>query len=368
MRKKMLSKHQTVIFLILSLPMLTSCNSASEETYKFGFVLPLTGTNTFYGQFAKTGAELAIEDINTAGGINGKQVIGIYEDSGGDKTRATNSAQKLAQIDEVNGLFTVTGPMGGAISPIGEENQIPTIYNAATDAFAENKKYVFKDYPDSTDICQTLMKQAIKDGHQKVALFGTNAEFTQLCNQGMEREQPVTIFETYEIGEADFRTQFTKIKNSETTVLVLYMFSEDCLNAYKQIRELDMNVTIYVGFQSLTCGTPEHLQEHSDLFIGAYGSDVALDETRTDKEFLSFKQRVLEKGSSQIKGSAMMYDSVRELAFAYEGCEIAECATNNIRDLQNYQGMSGLISYEGQYVQREVMLLRFEDGTWISAE
>ena len=154
--------------------------------YKFGAVLSLTGTNAFYGEFGKYGIDLAIEDLNNAGGINGRSVQVIYEDSAGDKGKAATATQKLIGVDAVDALFTITTPMGGAIAPIAEENKIPFIYASATNSFAEGKTYVFKDYPDASDQCELLMRQAMKD-HTKIALFGTNAEFTQLCRKGAER-------------------------------------------------------------------------------------------------------------------------------------------------------------------------------------
>ena len=61
---------------ILMLALLIAC--ASENTYRFGAVLQLSGPQAFYGNLAKYGIELAVEDINAQGGINGRRVIAIY--------------------------------------------------------------------------------------------------------------------------------------------------------------------------------------------------------------------------------------------------------------------------------------------------
>jgi len=339
----------------------------SKEPYQFGAVLPLTGTNSFYAEFAKYGIELAVEDVNKAGGINGRQLQIIYEDSGGDKAKATSAAQKLIDVDDVDALLTVTTPMGGAIAPVAEASKMPFIYESATNSFAVNKTYVFKDYPDATEMCSLLMKQVKKDGHEKVALIGTNAEFTLLCKQGAQSVAPLTSFETYTGGETDYRTQFVKIQNSGSTAILLSIFAGDCPHAYKQIRELGLNVTIYAPFQGLACGSGDNTKANPDLLKGAYGADVAVNEESTDPAFVDFKTRLVARGwTTQITGSAVTYDSIRELAKAYEGCDNKLCVTDHLRNLNDYQGVSGTIGYHGdQIVERAVNLRKFDGSKWV---
>ncbi len=356
---------KTAIIAILVL-FLAACVQIEEtKPFKLGAPLPLTGSNAFYGDFTKYGIELAVEDINKAGGINGRTVQVIYEDTAGDKTKATTAAQKLIHIDGVDALITSTTPMSGAISPVAEENRIPLIYASATNSFTINKTYVFKDYTDAAGICELLMKQVKKDGHEKVAVFGTDAEFTQLCKKGAEKVGKLNSFEVYPGGETDFKTQFAKIKNAENTALILSVFAGDCPHAYKQIRELGLKAKLYTAFQSFACGSADNTKANADLLEGAYGADVALDEESDDPDFLAFKKRLDERGwTTQIRGSAIMYDSTMEFAKAFQDCQDALCVANNLRALQ-MNGISGHISYGGdQIVEREIMLVKYENGKW----
>ena len=142
----MMRRHTLAIILLLAL---TACQKGQEQdSYKFGAVLPLTGSNSFFGEFAKVGIELAIEDINQNGGINGKPINALFEDSASNKAQANTGAQKLVSLDQVDALFTVTPPMAGVLAPIAETSQVPFIYISAT-SFSEGKNYAFKDYPDS---------------------------------------------------------------------------------------------------------------------------------------------------------------------------------------------------------------------------
>lgn len=358
----------TITLTIIALLLLAACAAPEvkeAKPYKFGAVLSLTGPQAFYGEFSKAGIELAIEDLNKAGGINGRPVQVIYEDSGSEKAKATTGAQKLINIDNVDALFTSTTTMAGAVGPVAEDNQVPLIYGSATD-FTVNKTYIFKDYPNAYDECALLMKEAQKQGHTKIALFGMNAEFLHVCKKGAETVSSFASAEMYTAGEKDFKTQLIKIQNSGSTALMILTFSNDCLNTYKQMRELGMKPQLYLAFQAFGCGTPENTNAYPELFEKAIGAEVAIDLESTDPEFVAFKKRLEEKGwTAQIIGSAVMYDGVMEMAKAFQGCENVECITANLRNLNNYKGVSGIISYNGDnVVEREIMLTHYENGKW----
>ena len=110
----------TITICMLALLLLGGCSntqtSESSQTAKplvFGVVLPLTGTNAFYGAFTKAGAKLAVEEINKAGGVDGRVVKAIYEDAP-DKTAATTAAKKLIELDGADALFAMLTPMAGS--------------------------------------------------------------------------------------------------------------------------------------------------------------------------------------------------------------------------------------------------------------
>jgi branched-chain amino acid transport system substrate-binding protein len=353
----------TIILTILAL-LLSACVQVEEaKPFKFGVVVPLTGPNAEYGEFTRYGVDLAVEDLNSAGGINGRNVQVIYEDTGGDKTKATTAAQKLVNVDGVDALISMTTTMGGAVAPVAEEYKVPHIFGSAAPSLTVNKTFSFRDYPDAAVMCGMLMKQALKDGHEKVAIFGTNAEFTILCHEGAKKTAPVAAYETYSFGDTDFKTQFTKIKQSGSTALITSAFVSDCVHAFKQLKELDLQMQLYVAYQSFTCGTDAHSKTYADILKDAYGADVSLDENGPD--YISFRNRLEERGwTIQIRGSALSYDFVKEIAKAYEGCQDTACAANNLRNLK-IKGVSGTVSYGGdQNVEREVMLTHYENGEW----
>jgi len=289
----------------------------------------------------------------------------LYEDVGTDQTKAASSTKKLIDIDSVDALFTITTPPAAVMVSLAEESNTPFIYGSSTSSLAVGKKYTFNDYPSMADNCELLMSAA-SGVHGKVAFFGTNAEFTQLCKEGIERVGTLNLFEMYTPGDTDFRVQFTKIKSSESTALILLAFAGDCDHAFKQMQELGISLPVYTPLALITCGSQERIDKYSDMLKGGFGTDLAFNPE--DEKYVEFKRRLGERGrTTEIQGSAIAYDSVMEMADSYKDCKDTDCVVDNLRKLTEYDGLLGTIGYNGkQTVERQLRVIKFKDRGWKS--
>ena len=354
----------------LGIFLLMSCappQNAQAEPLKIGAVLPLTGTFAFYGQFSKAGIDLAVEDANAKGGLNGRAVQVLYEDAP-DKTAASTATQKLISVDKVDALTTINPFIAGVVVPIAEANKVPLVYISGVD-FSQGKTYAFKDYPETKVLCEKLAKQALKDGKKTFALLGFDYDSTPQCAEGTSTIKQFSVVEKWSQGETDYRTQLTKIKNKNPDALFIIGPPTDCANVYKQLKELDLNATLYLPVYSWTCGIPALSKTFAEVLETARGSDVAVDESSTDSAVVKFRTVLEERNQAVfLRGSAMMYDIVMQIMQAYKNCTTKDCAANALRQL-NMQGISGSISYGGdQVVERDIMITAFENGTWKKME
>ena len=80
---------------------LTACQPTSGDVIKIGFIGPLTGDAAAYGVDTLNGAQLKVEEINAAGGIDGKQLKLVPEDSKCNGSDAATAVQKLTGVDKV---------------------------------------------------------------------------------------------------------------------------------------------------------------------------------------------------------------------------------------------------------------------------
>ncbi len=132
-----------------------SGGSYKGKELKLGAILSLTGAGAVYGPSSKNGADLAVEQINKAGGVNGATISLDTQDDASDKAQAAQAAQKLIQQGQVVGLLGPTlSNSAVAVHPLAENLKTPVVAVSTTGIHivpdcnypkAEPCKYVFRD-------------------------------------------------------------------------------------------------------------------------------------------------------------------------------------------------------------------------------
>lgn len=114
------------LFVLLSLvSAVTATSVMAEAPIKIGFLFILSSRVADFGVVAKQGAELAIDEINQAGGVGGRKIVSLYEDEFGDKEAVANAYRKLVNQDKVDCIM-------GLISSKNAEELIPVIKASKT--------------------------------------------------------------------------------------------------------------------------------------------------------------------------------------------------------------------------------------------
>ena len=110
--------------MMLALSLLATAPATAEEL-RIGAVIPLSGASATVGEDQRRGMELALEEINGAGGVLGSPVKLIVEDSGGNATSALSAAKKLVSVDKISAVIGeyssgVTIPIGKYLAQEGK--------------------------------------------------------------------------------------------------------------------------------------------------------------------------------------------------------------------------------------------------------
>ena len=115
-----------ILFIIFITP------TAFAQPIKIGFLYVFSGRLAHYGYAAKQGATLAIDDINSKGGILGRKVIGVYEDTKLDPATGVKAAEKLIKNERVDVLMgIVSSGVAKAVAPVANEYKVPLIITLA---------------------------------------------------------------------------------------------------------------------------------------------------------------------------------------------------------------------------------------------
>lgn len=203
----------------------------SKEPIKLGAIEVLTGPNNRYGLPAQRAFDLAVDEINKAGGVLGGRPLAIaYEDSAGNKDQAMNAARKLIGRNKVPLILgpTLSNEMF-AVGPVVNERKIPIIGTSTTaSGITAIGPWVFRTAMPESDVIPVTLKAA-RDrlGIKKVVVMYANDDaFTKsaydvmkdsLAKLGVE----TLATETFSGKDTDFTAQLTKAKNLNPDAIVV---------------------------------------------------------------------------------------------------------------------------------------------------
>ena len=156
-------------------------NSYSGKTLKLGAVLSITGAGGVYGPQSRDGANLAVKQINAAGGVNGAKIELTVEDDASDKAQSSQKAQTLIQQTQVMALLgpTLSNSAVG-VHPLAEKLKTPILAVSTTGINIVPNcnnpdptpcKYVFRDSLGEQTAIPANIKSYSEDGHPKTGVL-----------------------------------------------------------------------------------------------------------------------------------------------------------------------------------------------------
>ena len=223
-------KKTLVVVLVVALLVtgLTACGKSNSDTIKIGGLGPLTGDVSVYGIAATNGVKLAIDEINKAGGINGKQIEFILYDEKGDVNEAVNAYNKLVDQDKVVAILgDVTSKPTISVAQLAAKANIPMVTATATALdVTKQGNNVFRACfidPFQGEIMAKFAKENLKA--TKVAvIYNSSDDYSNglkdsFTAKSTELGLQVVASESYTKGDTDFKAQLTKIAASGAEAL-----------------------------------------------------------------------------------------------------------------------------------------------------
>ena len=223
---------------------------------KIGVAEALSGGAAQYGISIRNGFQMAAEEINAAGGVNGSQIELVIEDEQGKKEEAINAFKKLIFQDKALMLFGPTlSNSAAAADPIAQASKIVVFGTSNTaDGITTIGDHVFRNSVTEGDVLPVTIRVASKVAKvKKVAvLYGNDDVFTKSGYDAFKKaledqKMPVTTTETFAKGDVDFKAQLTKIKATSPDAVVLSALIAEGAPIMVQARQLGLNVPFIGG-------------------------------------------------------------------------------------------------------------------------
>ena len=367
-----MKKSAVISFLLASVMALTSCGKKETNEIVIGGIFPLSGGVAVYGVECKNGIDLAIEEINAAGGVNGKNIVLISEDDEGNPDKTVNAYQKLTSKDGVKLIIgSLTSGCTQAITNRAQAQKVVQIAPAATaPAITDAGDFIFRTC--YTDPFQGKVggKFASEDLGAKTAaiLYDTGNDYSVGLTENFEAAftaagGTIVSKEAYTTNDKDFNAQLTKIKSANPDVIYLPDYYNVVALISKQLRVQGINVPIIGadGWDGILGNAGD------EVLNGFYSNHYAVDSTSASVQ--NFVKAFNAKYSKDPNAfAALGYDSVYLLKDAILKAGSADSVA--VKDaLASISGeyVTGNLSFDAKHnpVKSAVMLeiVKADDGS-----
>ncbi|HHX72685.1 MAG TPA: ABC transporter substrate-binding protein [Clostridiales bacterium] len=355
--------------------------TASSDEIKIGINYELSGGVASYGQSSVDGIMLAIEEINAAGGVNGKKIVPVQVDNKSDQAEANTLANKLVAQEKVVAILgPATSGAFKAQAPVAQQNKIPVISGSATDDSVTVDETGLKDYV--FRICYTDSVQGAAMANfasdnlsatKAVIIQDSSSDYGKGLASNFKRvftENGGTIVgeESYVAKETDFNAILTKIAAMDFDVIYLPGYYEEAGLIIKQARALGIDAPILGadGFDSPTLLDLAGASALTEVYFTNHYSSL-----EQDPAVLEFIENFKTKYNREPDAfAALGYDMVYFLA---DGLKRADSTNGTaLRDAlaatKDLAGVTGAVTVdENHNAVKSIVVLGLENGEQASA-
>lgn len=226
-------------------------NPGTEEEVVIGGIGPLTGSNASYGISVQQGGQLAVDEINAAGGINGMQIRYLFEDDESDAEKAISAYNKLMDDGMQVLMGTVTSDPCIAVT---DESSRDGILQITPSGSAE----ACTQYDNCFRICFTdplqgrsMANYMYEEGLRKVAIiYDVASDYSSGIYEAFVDEfealgGEIVAAESFTSGDVDFKTQLTKIKATDAEALFLPIYYTEVAYIVNQAVNVGLDLPYY---------------------------------------------------------------------------------------------------------------------------
>ncbi|MEP7234284.1 MAG: ABC transporter substrate-binding protein [Ignavibacteriota bacterium] len=339
------------------LVLLSSCKKegpANSDEILIGEYASITGQTATFGQSSHAGTTLAVDEINSAGGVLGKKIKLISEDDQSKAEDATAAVQKLINRDRIVALLgEVASSRSRAGGPIAQQAKIPMISPASTnEEVTKIGDYIFRICFIDPFLGEALANFGMKTLHAKRAaiLLDTKQDYSiGLANAFRTTFRKISgdivSEQAYSSGDKDFRAALTSIRASNPDVIFVPGYYSEVSLIVRQARELGLTCPLLGGDG---WDSPELTKGAEKDFNGTYFSNHFSTED-PDPAVQNFIKKYMAKYNAEPDAMAALgYDATNILADAIKRAGTTEGAKlrDAIASTKDFPGVTGAITID----------------------
>jgi branched-chain amino acid transport system substrate-binding protein len=344
-------------------------------------ITDLSGPISYVGRQTRNGMQMRVDEINAAGGINGRKLRLLVEDNGYDPKRSVLAAQKLVNSDNVFAILYHAGSaMNIAAMPILFERNVINFMPAS------GSRAMFEP-PDRLKIAMTspnfdqievgvpfLIKQK---KHTKVCAIYQDDEFGQEHLRGAEaglKKVNLALTErvTYKRGSTDFSSQVAKTKQAGCTMVVLGALVRETVGILSEARKNDYNPDFLAGESGYTAQVAElgGAAVENLYAVHAFNTPYADDSSKAMRDFYAAYKAKYNEGPQQLSMYSYYVVDVFAKAAAKAGPNLTTDSFLNVMETTIFPNVFGggnfSISKTDRLGIRELRVSQIQKGRWVN--
>ena len=382
--KKMLS-----VLLVSAVLVSTACGGETEsssdggekasaggsDTITIGASLPMTGSVALNGEMILEGIQMAVDECNEAGGIDGKEVVIDAQDDQAEPNQAASVANMMSADENIVAIIgSLKSSCTLAAAPIYEEAGVVALSPDSSSPEVTNAgEYIFRIKNSDVVLAQTMAKGAISDGHTKFAILYENNDYgagvleqSQIAIE--EAGCEIVCTESILTGEqTDFSSIISKIRESGADAILMGVDYNESGLVMKQMKDAGLDLPRYATDGLFTDAFIEVGGEAADGTT-VLTSFITTDQSETVQNFIKKYQEKYD-GEMPSIFQAEGYDCGKIVIEAIENAGTDRKAIRDYMATMSYQGVTGDCTFdENGDVNIPLKRCIVEDGEFVLLE
>ncbi|MGE3924799.1 MAG: ABC transporter substrate-binding protein [Lautropia sp.] len=361
--------------------------AAQQGPIKIGSVLSVTGPAAFLGEDMKAGMELAVEQINAAGGIGGRKIEWIFYDAESQTQKGLNALRRLMTQDKVD-IVVGGGNMSGMAKAMLQQTETAKLpFNSTEGSMAivnpiAERQWTFKSTTDDDQVIERLADYFVKKGIKKFALLADSSGFGQSAIEQAKKVAPArgleAVYETFNPSDTDMTPQLTKLKSAGVQAIVCWTVASSGVVFMKQARALGVDAQLihsygFVDKRYMDLAGPDAKDVLLVSVKFPVGDDLpANDPSRAEIAELTkaFEARFKRRPN---QFAAQTYDAIQIARLAIEKAGTSpEALRTALEGIKGYRGVGGVFNFSNKshsgLAKDDLVLLKYEDGRFRLAD
>lgn len=335
-----------VSFLVtgLTVPVLAA------NAIKIGYVENLTGQQATLGQYDLAGVQMAVADLNAAGGSNGQKIELVVVDARSETTAAVNALKKiLAENKDIAAL--IVPPYTAitlAMEPIIRQAGVPTFTGGTNVTITHmGNKWMFRNRPDDSIVVRAIATFAVEELHSKnIAIFHNTDSFgsggAKILQEYLKSKYNITPVAVvgHNTGDRDFSAQLMTFRSKGVDTILSYSFPMESGLLTRQIKQMGLKFKL-VGSPAMASADTLQLTGSASEGVYAVADTIPVTDRHPNPKTAAWAKRYHAKCGVYSDYGAAYYDTVMLIAEAVKKAKSTDrekirAALHNIKNFEGY--------------------------------